>query len=78
MTILKDLICLLRNGERLEKPSFMPNPVSQVMAKCWEIDPKKRPSFSQLVKELGSMLENDMQNQYLKMNEPYMQMSSNL
>jgi len=65
VTILKDLIRLLRSGERLEQPSFMPDPVSQVMVKCWENDPKKRPSFSQLGREVGSMLGNDIQNQYL-------------
>jgi len=65
VTILKDLIRLLRSGERLEKPSLMPDPVSQVMVKCWENDPKKRLSFSQLDREVGSMLGNDIQNQYL-------------
>ena len=78
VTILKDLISLLRNGERLEKPLFIPDSVNQVMAKCWENDPKKRPSFSQLEKELGCMLGNDIQSHYLKMNAPYMEMNSRI
>ena len=65
----------LRNGERLEKPLLMPNCMSDIMARCWENDPKKRHTFSQLVRELGFMLEDDVQNHYLKMNDAYMQMN---
>ena len=69
------MIGSLRNGERLEKPSFMPNAMGDIMAKCWANDPKKRPTFTQLERELGFMLEDDVQNHYLKMNDSYMQMS---
>lgn len=76
ITVLKDLIRLLLRGERLETPSLMPDHVSGIMAKCWENDPKKRPTFSLLEEELGSMLGDDVQNHYLKMNDPYMQMTN--
>ena len=59
----KDLIQYLRNNERQEKPSFMPNPLGEIMARCWENDPKNRPGFGQLLRELGKMLmDNDVQN----------------
>ncbi len=73
---LKDLICLLRNGERLEKPSLMPSSIDLIMGNCWQVDPKARPTFSHLVREFGNMLGPDVQSHYLKMNEPYMQMNS--
>ena len=76
VTVLKDLIRLLLRGERLEKPSFMPDSLNDIMVKCWENDPKKRPTFSQLEEELGSLLGDDVQNHYLKMNDPYVQMNN--
>ena len=75
---MKDLIDSLQRGERLEKPLFIPDPVGDIMVKCWENDPKKRPTFSQLERELGVMMEEDMQNEYLKMNEPYSHMNSRI
>ena len=40
VTTLKHLIDFLRRGKRLENPSFMPKPLSDTMAKCWEKIPK--------------------------------------
>lgn len=61
------MIEFLRNNKRLEKPLFMPNPVSELMMKCWETDPKERPNFSQVETELGDMLEDDVQNHFLRL-----------
>jgi len=66
-TSFKDLIGFLQNNGRLEKPSLMPNPVSDLMMKCWDNDPKERPDFSQLKTELGNMLEDDVHKHFLKM-----------
>ena len=52
-TSFKEMIRFLQINGRLEKPSLMPTPVSELMMKCWENDPKERPDFSQLKTELG-------------------------
>ena len=65
---------MLQNGERLEKPSCMPKSLGALMAECWIDDPKKRPTFSQLEKELGNFLGEDAKNHYLTMNSPCMEM----
>ncbi len=74
MTTLKDLISLLRNGERLEKPSCMPNPLGALMVECWKEDPKERPTFIRLGREIGNLLGDDAKNYYLEMNGLYMEM----
>jgi len=66
-TSFKQMIRFLQNNGRLERPSLMPIPVSDLMMKCWENDPKERPDFSQLKTELGNMLEDDLHNHFLKM-----------
>lgn len=68
----------LRQEKRLKKPSVMPRSVGDVMAKCWVSDPKERPNFAQLETELGNMLEEDVQNHFLRlMDRPYyVQMNS--
>ena len=73
VTTLKHLIDFLRRGKRLENPSFMPKPLSDTMAKCWEKDSKNRPTFTQLENELNIMLDGNVQDQYMRMN--YMQMN---
>lgn len=69
MTVLKDLIDFLQNGGRLEKPSFMPDPVSTLMTQCWESDSKTRPTFPYLEIELSKLLEDELRkNHSLKVN----------
>ena len=65
---------MLQNGERLEKPSYMPDTLGALMAECWMGDPKKRPTFSHLEKELENLLGDDAKSHYLTMNSPYMEM----
>lgn len=72
MVVWKDLIDFLQRGERLEKPFFMPDPVSAIMAKCWANDPKLRPTFSDLEIELGKMLDEESQSHYITMNNYFM------
>jgi len=72
VVVWKDLIDFLQRGERLEKPSFMPDPVSAIMAKCWANDPKLRPTFSDLQIELNKMLDEELQSHYIEMNNSFM------
>ncbi len=53
----------------------MPKSIAAVMAKCWKDDPKKRPNFLQLGRELGYLLEKgNVKNDYLKLMGLYMEM----
>jgi len=50
----------------------MPIPVSDLMMKCWENDPKERPDFSHLDTKLGNMVEDDVHSHFLRMmDRPY-------
>lgn len=71
MAIWKDLIDFLHRGERLEKPSFMPDPVSAIMVECWASDPKLRPTFFDLERELGKMIDEELKNHCVKMNNSF-------
>lgn len=46
-----EILALLNNGERLECPRFCPvNVYEDLMLYCWNINPKLRPSFAELMK----------------------------
>lgn len=55
------LILKLENGYRLEKPEQCPDEVYSLMYKCWHADKSKRPTFSDIVKEMKQIL-NDLYN----------------
>ena len=46
-----DVIKLIEDKKRLDKPKGCPDELYSIMLKCWEYDSALRPSFSQL-KEL--------------------------
>ncbi|XP_077389475.1 tyrosine-protein kinase JAK1 [Festucalex cinctus] len=45
----------LTEGKRLPQPDGCPNPVYQIMRKCWDYAPEKRITFKQLIDELSNM-----------------------
>jgi len=47
---------MIRNGERLEKPRLCSTEIFQVMEDCWDELPEKRPSFLQLNQRLKHLL----------------------
>ncbi|XP_003738572.1 hepatocyte growth factor receptor [Galendromus occidentalis] len=46
----------LISGRRMLKPSFCPDALYEIMLACWDEDPKKRPTFSQLVKDVPNVI----------------------
>lgn len=44
-------------GYRLEKPKYCKSQLFNVISKCWNSDPKKRPSFAELKQDLLNLLE---------------------
>lgn len=48
----------LKDGYRMEKPENATQDVYEIMLHCWHANPESRPSFSELEKRLGKLLEN--------------------
>lgn len=53
------------DGYRLEKPEHCKREMYNIMYYCWERNPNKRPSFSELVCLLDNLLYSD--NQYIEL-----------
>ena len=51
-----DVLFMLIGGERMAMPASCPKVFWQIIVKCWDEDPEKRPSFSDLDKVLGKLL----------------------
>jgi serine/threonine protein kinase len=73
----EDLLRMLSQGYRLEKPDNCSSEVYDLMLKCWEEEPMERPSFSQLRSSFSAMLQAGSADEYidLQVNEeaPYYQ-----
>ncbi|XP_069009267.1 LOW QUALITY PROTEIN: tyrosine-protein kinase JAK1 [Embiotoca jacksoni] len=54
MTIIR-LVKVLQEGRRLPRPEGCPEPVYELMRKCWEHAPDKRITFNRLIEELSIM-----------------------
>ncbi|KAM7433688.1 hypothetical protein ABFA07_016109 [Porites harrisoni] len=58
----KKIASLLQQGYRMPKPQHVDEKLYQVMMICWQNEPKARPSFTALAKQLK-----DMENQHKKL-----------
>jgi hypothetical protein len=56
-----EVIKKIRDGYRLEKPEHCKREMYNIMYYCWDTDPNKRPTFTELVDLLDKLLisEND-------------------
>ncbi|XP_021367011.1 mitogen-activated protein kinase kinase kinase 12-like [Mizuhopecten yessoensis] len=64
---MHDLLRLLRQGYRMEKPPNCSWKLYNIMLSCWNELPKARPSFTDLKSTLDGMLENECGVDYLSM-----------
>ncbi|XP_050297012.1 tyrosine-protein kinase receptor isoform X2 [Anthonomus grandis grandis] len=49
----KEVMDLVMQGGRLEKPENCPGPIYGIMASCWHPQPEDRPSFATILERLG-------------------------
>uniref|UniRef100_A0A668A5U0 Tyrosine-protein kinase n=1 Tax=Myripristis murdjan TaxID=586833 RepID=A0A668A5U0_9TELE len=56
MTVIR-LVRVLAEGKRLPRPEGCPEPVYELMRKCWEHTPERRITFKQLIEGLSRMLQ---------------------
>ena len=64
---------LLKNGYRMEKPSFCPNSIYEITKNCWKVNPSSRPSFTELAEKFSLMIEANVRNYYVELNNTYQQ-----
>ena len=55
----------------MEKPNYAPDFIGEVMNKCWEKEPKGRPTFSQIEEVVGGNMESSVSSYYSNLNVPY-------
>lgn len=51
-----DIVNFLKQGRRMQQPSFCPDLLYEIMLQCWDEDPKRRPSFSGLVQQVTGVI----------------------
>jgi len=54
---VQDLYKVLKGGYRMKRPKSCPPLIYEIMGKCWMEEPSKRPSFSELVAHMESLLD---------------------
>ena len=62
----RELIRLLRNSQRMEKPQFAPNNFRGILTSCWNERANERNTFSDLERVIGEMLDPEIRAQYEK------------
>lgn len=67
---MERLFELLEEGYRMEKPSGCSDEIYAVMIDCWRFQPKKRPTFPELVQTLDRLLSQISNTEYVIMTPP--------
>ncbi|CAL1530864.1 unnamed protein product [Lymnaea stagnalis] len=73
--INEKFIGLLKSGYRMERPPYASDELYKVMLQTWRVEPDERPSFSQLVANMGDFLEANVKQYYLDLSSPYIKMA---
>ncbi|XP_012522394.1 vascular endothelial growth factor receptor 1 isoform X2 [Monomorium pharaonis] len=66
----------LIEGYRMEQPEYAIREVYDIMLQCWKAKPTLRPSFTDLVENIGNLLEESVRMHYISLNTPYMDMNT--
>ncbi|XP_048388559.1 vascular endothelial growth factor receptor 1 isoform X1 [Stegostoma tigrinum] len=57
----EDFCRRLREGTRMRAPEYSTPEIYQILLDCWYVDPKERPTFTELVQRLGDLLQANAQ-----------------
>ncbi|XP_076384324.1 vascular endothelial growth factor receptor 1-like [Megalopta genalis] len=68
----------LIEGYRLEQPEYATFEVYDIMCQCWKAKPSLRPSFTELVDNVGKLLEDNVRAHYIELNASYLNMNETL
>jgi c-src tyrosine kinase len=52
---LSDVVMHVERGYRMEAPDGCPQEIYSIMMLAWEIDPKQRPTFKQVLEKLNNL-----------------------
>lgn len=69
---------MLTNGYRMEKPKYAPGNAYEIMKRCWNSEPENRPGFSELVEQLGTLIEDNVLKYHNELNKSYEFMNDEL
>ncbi|XP_058810705.1 vascular endothelial growth factor receptor 1 isoform X2 [Phymastichus coffea] len=61
----------LIEGYRMEQPKYATKDLYNIMLQCWKAKPTLRPSFSELVEDIGELLEEGVKKHYVELNSLY-------
>lgn len=62
----------IKSGYRMSKPEHAPHDVYEMMMKCWNSEPEKRPSFLGLSETVASLLPCSYKRQYERVNHDFL------
>nr|DBA31224.1 TPA: hypothetical protein GDO54_007103 [Pyxicephalus adspersus] len=71
-----DITIYLLQGRRLLQPEYCPDPLFEVMLKCWHPKPESRPTFSELVSKISSLFSTFIGEHYVLINTTYVNIKS--
>ncbi|KAM9385980.1 platelet-derived growth factor receptor alpha isoform 2-T2 [Pholidichthys leucotaenia] len=62
----------IKSGYRMSKPEHAPHDVYEMMMKCWNSEPEKRPSFMGLSETVASLLPSSYKRHYERVNHDFL------
>ncbi|XP_046746504.1 uncharacterized protein LOC124411449 [Diprion similis] len=63
----QDMCETLVGGYRMERPKYSPETIYRTMLQCWEADPSKRPTFVELERSVGNLMEENVKMHYIQL-----------
>ncbi|CAL8356421.1 unnamed protein product [Merluccius merluccius] len=61
LQIDEEFCCRLKEGTRMRAPQYSSSEIYQTMLDCWQGEPLERPTFTELVEQLGDLLQASVQ-----------------
>ncbi|KAJ3588409.1 hypothetical protein NHX12_012002 [Muraenolepis orangiensis] len=61
LQIDEEFCCRLKEGTRMRAPEYSSSEIYQTMLDCWQGEPLERPTFTELVEQLGDLLQASVQ-----------------